>query len=48
LADATAPVSLAALRHACRMRMATLCAILAALTAAGRIRKTPAGYELVR
>jgi hypothetical protein len=30
------------------MRMTTLCAILAALTAAGRIRKTPAGYELVR
>ena len=48
LADATAPVSLAVLRRACRMRMATLCAILAALTAAGRIRKTPTGYQLVR
>jgi hypothetical protein len=48
LAEATAPVSLAMLRRACRIRMATLCAILAALTAAGRIRKTTTGYELVR
>lgn len=48
LADATAPVSLAVLRRACRIRMATLCAILATLTHAGRIRKTPAGYQLVR
>jgi len=47
LADATAPVSLAGLRRACHMRMATLCAILAALTSAGRIRKTPVGYQLV-
>jgi hypothetical protein len=47
LAEAAAPVSLAALRRTCRMRMATLCAILATLTAARRIRKTPAGYELV-
>jgi hypothetical protein len=48
LAEATTPVSLAALRRACRMRMATLCAILAALAATGRIRKTTAGYQLVR
>jgi hypothetical protein len=47
LAAATAPVSLAVLRRACRIRMATLCAILASLTHAGRIRKTPAGYQLV-
>ncbi len=47
LAEAAAPVSLAVLRRACRMRMATLCAILATLTAAGRIRKTPAGYHLL-
>lgn len=46
LAAATAPVSLAVLRRACRIRMATLCAILATLTQAGRIRKTPAGYQL--
>ena len=48
LADATAPVSLAVLRRACRMRTASLCAILAALTTSGRIRKTTAGYELAR
>jgi AAA domain len=47
LADATTPVSLAVLRRACRMRMATLCTILATLTATGRIRKTTAGYQLV-
>jgi hypothetical protein len=48
LAETPAPVSLAVLRRACRMRMATLCAILATLTAAGRIRKTTAGYQLAR
>jgi hypothetical protein len=48
LADAATPISLPGLRRACRMRMATLCTILTALTAAGRIRKTPAGYQLVR
>ncbi len=47
LAEAIAPVSLAVLRRACRMRMANLCAILAALTTSGRIRKTTAGYQLV-
>lgn len=48
LAAAPAPVSLAGLRRACRMRMATLCAILAALTTSGRIRKTAEGYQLAR
>jgi hypothetical protein len=48
LAATTAPVSLAALRSACRMRMARLCEVLATLTAAGRVRKTAAGYELAR
>jgi hypothetical protein len=48
LADALAPVSLAVLRRACRMRTARLCEVLAALTASGRIRKTAAGYELTR
>jgi len=47
LAEAAAPVSLAVLRRACCMRMATLCAILATLRSAGRIRKTAAGYQLV-
>ncbi len=48
LAATTAPVSLAVLRSACRMRMARLCEVLATLTAAGRVRKTAAGYELTR
>jgi hypothetical protein len=48
LAEATTPVSLAGLRRACRMRTASLCTILAALTMSGRIRKTTAGYQLAR
>ncbi len=48
LAAAAAPLALADLRHACRIRTATLCAILNALTAEGTIRKTPAGYAVVR
>jgi hypothetical protein len=36
------------LRQACRIRMARLCEAVAALTAAGRIRKTATGYELAR
>jgi hypothetical protein len=47
LAEATAPISLAVLRRACRIRRATLCAILATLAQAGRIRKTPDGCQLV-
>ncbi len=48
LAEATAPVSLAVLRRSCRMRTASLCAVLATLTTSGRIRKTAAGYQLAR
>jgi len=48
LAAAPAPVSLAVLRRSCHMRMARLCEVVAALTAAGRIRKTAVGYELAR
>jgi len=48
LAEATAPISLAVLRRACRMRTASLCATLAALTTSGRIHKTTAGYQLAR
>jgi hypothetical protein len=48
LAEAIAPVSLAVLRQMCRMRTARLCEALAALTTSGRIRKTPAGYQLAR
>jgi hypothetical protein len=46
LAEAAAPVALAELRRSCRMRMSSLCEILTVLTRAGRVRKTPAGYEL--
>ncbi len=48
LADATAPLALAALRNSCRIRTSTLCSILNALTAEGAIRKTPAGYAVLR
>ena len=48
LAEATAPVPLAVLRRSCRIRTASLCAVLATLTTSGRIRKTPAGYQLAR
>jgi hypothetical protein len=48
LAQANAPVPLADLRRSCRMRMSSLCDTLAALTRAGRVRKTPAGYQLAR
>lgn len=47
LAAAAGPLSLRQLRGACHMRNATLCEAVAALTAAGRLRKTPAGYALV-
>jgi hypothetical protein len=47
LAAAGAPVSLGLLRRTCHLRAATLGAVLAALTTAGRLRKTAAGYELV-
>lgn len=44
LIDATGPLSVAALREACRIRTATLCEVLATLTAQGRVRKTDVGY----
>ena len=47
LADTAAPVRLAALRKSCRIRAATLGDALAELQRAGRVRKTPAGFELV-
>ena len=43
LAAASGPL-VAALRAACRMRTATLCAVLADLVRRGRVRRTPAGY----
>jgi RecA-family ATPase len=44
LVDATAPLTVAALRRACRIRTATLCAILSDLVTDGRVRRTAAGY----
>jgi hypothetical protein len=46
LARSDRPLTLAELRHACRIRTAHVCEALAALTAQGRVRNTPAGYEL--
>jgi len=48
LATATSPLSVAQLRELCRTRKATMIATLAALTGAGRITKTAAGYLLPR
>lgn len=45
LAGTSRPVSLAELRAACRVRTATLCDRLAALTAQGRLAKVDAGYR---
>lgn len=44
LADAAVPLSIAALRQLCRIRTATLCEVLATLTAQGRVRKTDSGF----
>jgi hypothetical protein len=44
LADTTAPLTVAEIRQACRIRTATLCGILADLVRAGRVRRTAAGY----
>ncbi len=44
LAEATAPLTVAELRRACRIRTSTLCAILADLVTDGRVRRTAAGY----
>jgi len=46
LAAATAPLAVAELRRVCRIRTSTLCAILADLVRAGRLRRTAAGYLL--
>jgi hypothetical protein len=46
LAHADRPLTLAELRHACRMRTAHVCQALATLTAHGRVHKTAAGYQL--
>lgn len=46
LAEAGRPVPLAELRAVCRVRTATLCDRLAALSAQGRLAKTEAGYRL--
>jgi len=46
LADATGPLPLAALRASLRIRNATLCERLAALTAAGALLRSPDGYRL--
>jgi hypothetical protein len=40
------PLTLLELRHVCRMRTTDVCQALATLTAQGRIRKTPTGYQL--
>jgi AAA domain-containing protein len=40
------PLTAAEIRHACHMRTAHVCQALAALTAQGRVHKTPAGYQL--
>lgn len=48
LADASAPMSAAALRKLCRVRNATLNLALTELVAAGRVIKTAAGYALAR
>jgi len=46
LAHTDRPLTLAEIRHACRIRTAHVCHALAALTAQGRVRKTSAGYQL--
>lgn len=46
LAAATAPVALAELRAACRIRTASLCQALNDLVRDGRVRKTADGYAL--
>jgi hypothetical protein len=48
LAEAGRPTSLADLRAACRVRTATLCERLAALTAAGDLVRSPDGYRLAQ
>lgn len=46
LAQSPLPLALTQLRQACRMRTSALCSTLAELHSAGRVHKTPAGYQL--
>jgi hypothetical protein len=46
LARTDRPFTLAELRRTCRIRTAHVCQALAALTAEGRVHKTPTGYQL--
>lgn len=46
LAHSDRPLTLAELRQACRMRTASVCDALAALTTQGRVHKSTAGYQL--
>jgi hypothetical protein len=46
LTEATAPLTVAELRRACRIRTSTLCAILSRLVTDGRVHRTAAGYLL--
>jgi hypothetical protein len=48
LAVSTAPLSLRALRRACRIRNKTASEAVAVLVSEGRVRRTPTGYLLVR
>ena len=48
LSAAAAPLTIAELRKLCRTRNATLTTTLAALVAAGRIHRDPAGYAITR
>ena len=45
LAHTDRPLTLAELRHTCRMRTAHVCQALATLTAQGRVQKTADGYQ---
>ena len=47
LAHADRPLTLAELRHACRLRTARVGQALAALTAQGRVEKTTGGYQRI-
>lgn len=47
LVEAGKPLTVVALRHACRVRTQTLTRALTALVAAGRLIHTPAGYRLI-
>jgi AAA domain len=44
LAEASEPLTMAAIRSTCRIRTATLCEILGELVEQGRVRRTAAGY----